>query len=46
MFDHLLEVNGLKAEMERYGLTADDISFIKEQIGGPWPQPTSVEVGL
>ncbi len=35
MFDHLLEENGLREEFERYGLGAQDIEFIKEQIAGP-----------
>ena len=35
MFDHLLSENGLGPEFERFGLTEEDIVFIKEQIAGP-----------
>lgn len=35
MFDHLVEKNNLKPEMEKYGLSENDLNFIKEQIGGP-----------
>ena len=35
MFDHLLSENGLGPEFERFGLTGEDIVFIKEQIAGP-----------
>eukprot|EP00731_Ephydatia_muelleri_P038527 Em0793g3a len=39
MFDHMVEVNGLKEEFESGGLGAHDITFVKEQIAGPL-QPT------
>ena len=35
MFDHMLTSNSLKGEFEKYGLTEQDIIFIKEQIVGP-----------
>nr|XP_012310482.1 deoxynucleoside triphosphate triphosphohydrolase SAMHD1 isoform X3 [Aotus nancymaae] len=49
MFEHLINSNGLKAVMERYGLIPEeDICFIKEQIAGPPESPIkedSLEVG-
>ena len=35
MFDHLIEVNDLQSTFDEYGITDDDISFVKEQIAGP-----------
>ena len=35
MFDHLVKVNNLMPEMEKYGLTTNDLTFIEEQIVGP-----------
>ena len=35
MFEHLLKVNNLREELEKYGLGETDIVFIKEQIAGP-----------
>ncbi|XP_072553050.1 deoxynucleoside triphosphate triphosphohydrolase SAMHD1-like [Salminus brasiliensis] len=35
MFDHLVKVNKLEPVMEKYGLTPNDLVFIKEQIEGP-----------
>lgn len=36
MFDHLVEVNGLKPVMVKYGLKLpEDLVFIREQIVGP-----------
>ncbi|KAI4892676.1 hypothetical protein NFI96_028025 [Prochilodus magdalenae] len=35
MFDHLVKENNLEPVMEKYGLTPDDLIFIKEQIAGP-----------
>ena len=32
MFDHMLTSNNLKGEFDKYGLTDQDITFIKEQI--------------
>jgi 5-bromo-4-chloroindolyl phosphate hydrolysis protein len=32
MFDHMLTSNSLKGEFHKYGLTEQDITFIKEQI--------------
>ncbi|XP_038069887.1 deoxynucleoside triphosphate triphosphohydrolase SAMHD1-like isoform X2 [Patiria miniata] len=38
MFDYLIEANQLKDVFAKYGLDAQDISFIKEQIAGPQEQ--------
>ncbi|XP_071173860.1 deoxynucleoside triphosphate triphosphohydrolase SAMHD1-like isoform X2 [Mytilus edulis] len=35
MFDYLIEENELRKEFERFGLTEQDITFVKEQIAGP-----------
>lgn len=35
MFDHLVSSNNLLGEFEKYGLTEQDRTFIKEQIAGP-----------
>ncbi|XP_036447116.1 deoxynucleoside triphosphate triphosphohydrolase SAMHD1, partial [Colossoma macropomum] len=35
MFDHLVKVNNLMPEIVKYGLTTNDLTFIKEQIEGP-----------
>ena len=35
MFDHMLTSNSLRGEFDKYGLTEQDIIFIKEQIAGP-----------
>lgn len=35
MFDHMLEVNNLRAEFMEHDLEESDIVFIKEQIAGP-----------
>jgi len=35
MFDHMLTSNSLNEEFEKYGLTEQDIIFIKEQIHPP-----------
>lgn len=35
MFDHLVSSNNLLGEFEKYGLTEQDRTFIKEQIMGP-----------
>ena len=35
MFEHLVKVNSLEDEFEKYGLKEKDIIFIKEQIAGP-----------
>lgn len=35
MFDYLIEENELRTEFERFGLTEEDITFVKEQIAGP-----------
>lgn len=32
MFDHLLAANNLRSEFEKYGLSEEDLSFIKEMI--------------
>ena len=32
MFDHMLTSYSLKGEFDKYGLTEQDITFIKEQI--------------
>ncbi|KAL6483240.1 hypothetical protein MHYP_G00081120 [Metynnis hypsauchen] len=45
MFDHLVKVNNLKPEMEKYGLTANDLTFIKEQIEGPQDDTASGSKG-
>ncbi|XP_023654519.1 deoxynucleoside triphosphate triphosphohydrolase SAMHD1 isoform X1 [Paramormyrops kingsleyae] len=43
MFDHMVEVNGLKGVMEQYGLKLpEDLVFIKEQIAGPLEPPLSL----
>uniref|UniRef100_A0A3B3RW28 SAM domain and HD domain 1 n=1 Tax=Paramormyrops kingsleyae TaxID=1676925 RepID=A0A3B3RW28_9TELE len=43
MFDHMVEVNGLKGVMEQYGLKLpEDLDFIKEQIAGPLEPPSSL----
>lgn len=34
MFDHMVEVNELKPSFETYGLTENDVIFIKELIAG------------
>ena len=34
MFDHMLTSNSLRGEFDKYGLTEQDIIFIKEQIAG------------
>ncbi|EHB05439.1 SAM domain and HD domain-containing protein 1 [Heterocephalus glaber] len=40
MFEYLVNSNGLRAIMERYGLIPEeDICFIKEQIAGPLESP-------
>lgn len=40
MLDHLIEVNGLWPQFEQYGLTTNDIVFIKELIAGPLKDST------
>ena len=36
MFDHLVDVNGLKPLMKHYGLQLpQDLDFVKEMIAGP-----------
>ncbi|XP_052062384.1 deoxynucleoside triphosphate triphosphohydrolase SAMHD1-like isoform X2 [Mytilus californianus] len=35
MFDYLIKENELREEFERFGLTEQDITFVKEQIAGP-----------
>ncbi|KAL7864489.1 hypothetical protein AOLI_G00159090 [Acnodon oligacanthus] len=45
MFDHLVKVNNLKPEMEKYGLTTNDLTFIKEQIKGPQDDTASGSKG-
>jgi len=35
MFDHLMEVNDLEPSLKEYGITDDDLVFVKEQIAGP-----------
>ncbi|XP_061162756.1 deoxynucleoside triphosphate triphosphohydrolase SAMHD1-like [Saccostrea echinata] len=35
MFDHLVESNDLNSVFEKYGVTEQDRTFIKEQIAGP-----------
>ncbi|XP_072557911.1 deoxynucleoside triphosphate triphosphohydrolase SAMHD1-like isoform X4 [Paramormyrops kingsleyae] len=43
MFDHMVEVNGLKGVMEEYRLKLpEDLDFIKEQIAGPLEPPSSL----
>ena len=50
MFQHLIEENGLMADLELYSLSSTDVDFIKEQIAGPLEvdtassQPDSVRV--
>ena len=34
MFDHMVKVNNLQPTFEKYGLTEDDMIFIKELITG------------
>lgn len=35
MFNRLVHANGLKAEFTKYELDKQDMTFIREQIGGP-----------
>ena len=35
MFDHLIRVNDLQSSFDQYGITEDDLVFVKEQIAGP-----------
>lgn len=35
MFDHLVKENNLMPLMKKYGLSENDLNFIKEQIAGP-----------
>ena len=35
MFDHLIKVNDLQSLFDQYGITEDDLVFVKEQIAGP-----------
>ena len=35
MFHHLIDENGLREEMKKYGLEETDLTFIKELIAGP-----------
>lgn len=45
MFEHLVNSNGLRAVMEKYGLIPeDDICFIKELIAGPPEQPAKASL--
>ncbi|KAL7859562.1 hypothetical protein SRHO_G00147090 [Serrasalmus rhombeus] len=46
MFDHMVKVNNLKPEMEKYNLTSNDLIFIKEQIEGPQDDTASGSKGL
>ena len=41
MLQHLIEQNSLMEDMERYGLDASDIDFIKELIAGPLKSETA-----
>ncbi len=44
MFDHLVEVNDLQEEFEKYDLTDEDTTFIKEQIKGPRKDELSSQI--
>ncbi|XP_030279062.1 deoxynucleoside triphosphate triphosphohydrolase SAMHD1-like [Sparus aurata] len=46
MFDYLVEVNGLKKEMEKWNLNlTNDVVFIKEMIDGPLDTKTAQDKG-
>ena len=46
MFDHLVEVNGLETEMQRYGLdSVNDLVFIKEMLYKPLDTDSAQDTG-
>ena len=44
MFDYLVEVNNIKQQFLKFGLTDDDMVFIKELIAGPQDESCADQV--